>query len=494
MLRLVVVGVVISGSVLAADKPQKRAADTKSLEVKPPGRFIALKGSRVHSSHAARNRAGRCAQIAGEVSPGMAAYMERVCAATKSGDLLLLEMNTFGGRIDSAVAIRDALLSLRERGVVTVTYINRRAISAGALIAYSTDIIAVSSGSTMGAATPVSVGQDGQMQPVAEKVVSYMRSEMRSTAEARGRNGDIAEAMVDKDRDVPGLSEKGKLLTLNGKQLLNWGIASFEVSSVSQLMGELGYGEKGRSYDLQQTPQVGPKMSRVGYLAAAFLASHDRWNDCVDGWRVQWWVVFLLALGGICLGVFFFGHLITNLAGVEDLLLFILGLVLVGVEVVAPGHIVFGVAGVVCIVASLALGLINFDHLPVAIHWEIGNVSGALARVMQSILATAVISYLAIRYLPNSRWGRRLVLSTAIEGGALDQVSSEQIELVGCTGVTATELRPAGKVEVSGKRYDAVSELDYITAGKAVRVVGQRGFSLVVRPEENNSGTPGKSS
>lgn len=110
-------------------------------------------------------------------------------------------------------------------------WVNPRAISAGALISFACDVIAVAPGATLGAATPVQLGEGGEMKAVAEKVVSYMRKEMRATAEAKGRRGDIAEAMVDADAEVPGLDEQGKLLTLDGAQALAWGVAEVQAGS-----------------------------------------------------------------------------------------------------------------------------------------------------------------------------------------------------------------------------------------------------------------------
>ncbi len=143
--------------------------------------------------------------ISGTIDLGLSPFLERVVAAQGEGDLLVLDISTLGGRIDAALAIRDALLRARAR---TVCWVNPRAISAGALISLACDVIAVAPGATLGAATPVQIGEGGEMKPVAEKVVSYMRKEMRATAEAKGRRGDIAEAMVDADVEVPGLDEK----------------------------------------------------------------------------------------------------------------------------------------------------------------------------------------------------------------------------------------------------------------------------------------------
>jgi len=146
--------------------------------------------------------------IEGVIDLGLAPFAERILdeAAARDATAVILEIDTFGGRVDAAVLIRDALLRSK---VKTVAFINKRAISAGALISLAAENIVMAEGGTIGAATPVQIGLPGApAQPVEEKTVSYMRKEFRATAEARKRPPLLAEAMVDADVEVPGLIEK----------------------------------------------------------------------------------------------------------------------------------------------------------------------------------------------------------------------------------------------------------------------------------------------
>ena len=168
------------------------------------------------------------APIEGVIDLGIAPFVQRVIneATGKGADAVILEINTFGGRVDGAVIIRDALLTAR---VKTVAFVNRRAISAGALITLAAETIAMSDGATIGAAAPVQIGQPGgPAQPVEEKTLSYVRKEFRATAESRKRPPLIAEAMVDADVAIPDIIEKGKLLTLTTEERLNmrWPISA----------------------------------------------------------------------------------------------------------------------------------------------------------------------------------------------------------------------------------------------------------------------------
>src|SRR5690606_5575918 len=146
------------------------------------------------------------AEIDGEIDLGMAPYVSRVVsdANEENADAIVFKINTFGGRVDAATQIKDAILS---SDILTIAFINNRAISAGALIALSCTKIAMVPGSSIGAATVVD--QTGQKQ--SEKYQSYMRSEMRSTAERNGRRTDIAQGMVDERIVVEGLDDSTTL-------------------------------------------------------------------------------------------------------------------------------------------------------------------------------------------------------------------------------------------------------------------------------------------
>lgn len=158
--------------------------------------------------------------IEGVIDLGLAPFVVRVLEdATQAGAaVVILDIDTFEGRLDAAVQIRDALLNAK---VPTVAFVNKRAISAGALIGRSAQTLVMSTGSTIGAAAPVQAGLPGSATaPTQEKTVSYVRKEFRATAEARKRPPLLAEATVDADVEVPGINLKGKLLTLTTDEAL----------------------------------------------------------------------------------------------------------------------------------------------------------------------------------------------------------------------------------------------------------------------------------
>ncbi|WP_437708289.1 NfeD family protein [Sorangium sp. So ce448] len=417
--------------------------------------------------------------ISGTIDLGLSPFLERIVAAQGEGDLLVLDISTLGGRIDAALAIRDALLRARVR---TVCWVNPRAISAGALISLACDVIAVAPGATLGAATPVQIGEGGEMKPVAEKVVSYMRKEMRATAEAKGRRGDIAEAMVDADVEVPGLDEKGKLLTLDGAQALAWGVAEVQAGSEADLFGALGRPQPAEI--LRPRPSFAEELARflsdptlsgvlmtlgmLGILLELYAPGHG----------------VPLAVGLSCLALFFFGHHVVKLAGWEELALFAVGAILIAVEILVPGHIVPGVAGAAFVASALLLSLLDLERVPVDVAWHAGWLPRALASVCGSLAATAALAVGAARVAPRTRFGRRLVLDAAIRGvavGGPPEGSAAPASLVDRLGTAATDLRPSGKVALDGRRLEALSELGYVEAGARVRVIRAEGGRVVVR-------------
>ena len=415
--------------------------------------------------------------IGGTIDQGLAPYVKRCLetASQRGAKAVILNVDTFGGRVDAAVIIRDAVLAAP---IPVIAYVNRRAISAGALISYAADFIAFAPGSSMGAATPVQI-QGGQMEEVGEKVVSYMRSEMRATAEANGRNGDVAEAMVDRSITIEGVSEHNKLLTVTTDQALKFDIANAQVDSLDALLIQLG---------LSKATRVEPQVTWAEKLAR-FLT-----DPVVSGMLMSIGMLGLLiefytpgfgfagALGLLCLLLFFSGHLIVDLAGWEEVILFVVGLVLLGVEIfVIPGFGVVGALGIAAIVGSLVLALLG---MPVSTAWELGAVGGALGKVMLSMAGTVVAALILARYIPKSRVGRSLVLQTTLGSAhAIAEApppTSGFSGYVGRTGIAVTDLRLSGKASLGDELLDVVSQHEYLDKGTPIRVVEVEGARIVV--------------
>lgn len=411
------------------------------------------------------------AQVDGTIDLGLAPYIERVLreAQASQATAVVLQINTFGGRVDAAVQIRDALI---KSPVNSIAFIDSRAISAGALISLATNAIVMTPGATIGAATPVQ-SSGTETQPVSEKTVSYVRKEFGATAEARDRDPLVAQAMVDADVEIPGLIEKGKLLTLTTKEALQIGLADAQASTLTQALDELGI----RNARIVQTstnwaeevvrflthPVVSSLLVTVAMLGIIIEIR-------TPGFGVAG------ALGIAALGLFMWGHWLVNLAGWEELLLAAAGILLLLVEAfVIPG---FGIAGILGILAFLAAIMLS----TVGEGASFNALIDAATRLGISLVIAILASLLLLRFLPRTRFGRHLVLQTGLEAGS--GFTSEPLrehELVGLTGTATTTLRPAGIADIQGQRIDVVSDGEYIEAGSTIRVDHVDGNRVVVR-------------
>ena len=289
------------------------------------------------------------APIEGVIDLGLAPFVQRVLdEATLAGAAaVILEVNTFGGRVDAAVLIRDALLNSKLR---TVAFVNKRAISAGALISLAAAHLVMAEGGTIGAATPVQMGQPGAApQPAAEKTVSYMRKEFRATAESRKRPPLLAEAMVDADVEIPGVIEKGKLLTLTTEEAMKYKLADFRADTMESALEQLGLGG---AEIRRASPNWAEELVRfVTHPVLSSLLITIGTLGIVVGLRTGDFGM-AGALGIASLALFFWGQGLVQLAGWEERLLVAGGAALLAVEIfMIPG---FGVAGVLGIADSTA--------------------------------------------------------------------------------------------------------------------------------------------
>jgi len=299
---------------------------------------------------------------------------------------------------------------------------------------------------------------------------------MRATAEANGRRGDIAEAMVDNEVFIKGIVDAGKLLTLDTDQALKLGMADGKAANLDEVMamltlenpeiekGEVNWGEEIARWLTE--PTISGLLLSVGMLGL-MVAFYTR---TVGAFTV---------VGFVSLAMFFGGHAVVHLVGWEEALLFIAGVVLVVVEIFfVPGLGVPGVLGLVFVIAALVLALIG---IPLDVSFETGVLADAMTRVLLSLLGAFVLAVVVMRLFSRTAMGQALVLQDA-ETGFLSAPSAS--DLVGQTGEALTDLRPAGKIIIEGVRYEATSERAFVARGTKVRVIGKEGPELVVRPVE----------
>jgi membrane-bound serine protease (ClpP class) len=182
------------------------------------------------------------------------------------------------------------------------------------------------------------------------------------------------------------------------------------------------------------------------------------------------------ALGILSISLFFWGHWLVQLAGLEELLLVGAGLLLLTLEVfVIPGFGITGILGIASLLAGLSLSVVGGGA-----SWEF--ILGAVGQVIFSLLLAVIGSLLLFRFLPHLPWGRRLILETGLDAGAgLDAAPEQDRQWLGKLGTVISPLRPAGIAEIGGERIDVVSDGEFIEQGEQVAINRVDGNRMVVR-------------
>lgn len=424
-----------------------------------------------------QKRVVHVASIEGIIDLGLAPFVQRVLDEATAGGAVavVLEINTFGGRVDAAVQIRDALLSAK---LPTVAYVNRRAISAGALISLAAQHLVMAPGATIGAATPVQVGQPGDgAQPVSEKTVSYVRKEFRATAESRKRPPLIAEAMVDPDVAIRGVIEKGKLLTLTTDEALKHKVAEFRADNVNAALEHLGIMDA-------ELRRVSPNWAEnvVRFLThpilSSLLVTIGMLGIIIELRTPGFGVAGAVGVGS--LAAFFWGHWLVQLAGWGELLLALGGIALLLVEFfVIPGFGVAGILGIVALLAALVMSVVGTGATSECFMFAAG-------RIFFAMLVALLASVLMLRYMRRTPFGRWLILDTGLGAGQkYGSAPESDLRWLGKRGRTTSPLRPAGIADIQGTRVDVVSEGEAIEPGTLIEVTRVDGNRIVVRKITN---------
>ena len=407
-----------------------------------------------------------------EISPGAARKVSKAMEEARSAhvDLVLIHMNTYGGLLDAADSIRTLLLN---SPIPVYVFIDNNAASAGALISIACNKIYMRQGASIGAATVVT--QNAEALP--DKYQSYMRSMMRSTAEARGRDPRIAEAMVDARIAVPGVNDSGKVLTLTATEAMKHGYCDGLAENEQEVLKQAGYSDY-----------------KIIHYEASWLDSFIGWlmHPAVSG------VLILLMLGGlyyelqhpgiglpliIALGaaVLYFAPLyLEGLAQNWEILVALAGLILIALEIfVVPGFGITGISGGILLLFGLMTSLLRNDGL------DYSGVSTyafaeSLAVVLTGMAGALALFLFASKVFSESPVFKKMVLATEMNSSA-GYSAAIDLPAVGTRGFTATLLRPSGKVKIGEHVYTASSESGFIEANVEIEVIAVSGGNLVVR-------------
>ncbi|MAL64568.1 MAG: peptidase [Candidatus Marinimicrobia bacterium] len=420
--------------------------------------------------------------IEGVIDLGLPPYIKRVIKEAEASKInaIVFEINTFGGRVDAATQIKDAILSSE---VQTIAFINRRAISAGALISLSCEKIFMTGGGLIGAATAVDMsGKKGS-----EKVISFMREEMASTAEQRGRNKDIARGMVDEElsfthlflnqdsilvNDIEGRKE-GKLISLTTDQALKYQIADGVAEDINFVLDSLGYKsvqivEKSENWSedivrFLTNPVVASLLTTFGFLGILFELQSP-------GWGIPGFV------GLTCLILSLSASYIAQLATMSDLLFVFAGIGMVLVEIlVIPGFGIIGIGGFGLMIYGLYLLLL--PDIPVGDEIVGQAMDGFFIGLVGSIVGLIFLARLMIK----TKFWKQLTSPEVQKkiNGFSNSFGWESFK--GKDGIADTDLHPSGWVRVENERVFVVSQGDFIRKGAKINVLSVDGNRIVVR-------------
>ena len=385
-------------------------------------------------------------------------------------DIIIIEMDTYGGAVNDADDIRTRILDYKKPIYV---WINKDAASAGALISIACDSIYMSSGASIGAATVVT--GDGEQAP--DKYQSYMRSIMRSTAEAKGRDPKIAEGMVDEDLQVDSVSQEGKVITFSTSEAIKYGFCDAELNSVEEILKRQNINE----YEISNF-----QLSSSENIISLFL------NPFVSG------ILLLLIFGGLyfelqtpgvgfpiiasitALLLYLIPYYLNGVAENWEIVLLFLGIILIAVEVfVIPGFGVFGILGLFTSIGSLILIMLNNDLFDFTFVVSGDIVSASLA-VLSSIFLLGILILFGGIKLTDTDAFKKIALEET-QDSKLGYVSNKYSdEYIGKKGKAFTVLRPSGKVIIDEKLCDATSYDGFIEKNSKIKVVGNEGSTLKV--------------
>lgn len=403
-------------------------------------------------------------------------------------DYIIIRMNTYGGAVDAADSIRTRILNC---DIPVMVFIDNNAASAGALIAIAADSIYMRQGANIGAATVVD--QTGKVVP--DKYQSYMRATMRSTAEAHGKkkkvvNGDttyvwhrdprIAEAMVDPRTYIKEINDTGKVLTMTMEEAIKYGYCEGHAESIKEALELAGIKDYTiKSYQVTTLDKV------MGFLTNPFfqgvlimlIVAGIYFELQTPG------IGFPLAAAFIAALLYFAPLYLEGLAANWEIILFIIGLILIAVEIFAlPGFGVAGILGIAFIVVGLAMALIDNNPLKPFGRESLIDAANAFLLVIISITISALASiYISSRIFASKRLRWSLAAEQSSNEGYVGVDAKELKSLTGKHGKSLTVLRPSGTVEVDGEMYDACSIDGFIDQNTNVLVVRSEAGQIYVR-------------
>lgn len=394
----------------------------------------------------------------GEVNDAMVSYLERELEnAENNNQLVIIDIDTWGGLLDSADKITNILLNTP---VETTAYVSGKAISAGVILTISCDNVAMASSAYIGAAEPVVPSANEEQK---RKVLSAWKGMLSTAAIENSRPEDIILSMADPDITIDGYSKEGELLTLSSQQALDLGVSDALCNNLSEVID---------SFKLGQTYETAPHT--LSDKVASLLTSSTAMSVLFTlGFAFMILEIFTAGFGVagvvsiICFALYFFGGFIAGSAQLWAIGLFVLGVVALLIEMFIPGFGIFGITGLIMCLLGLVFSAESIEQFA--------------TRAGLAMLVCAALIPIFIKIFGKIKLFDKIAnneTQSVKEGYVINQASDE---IIGKKAIVVTDLRPIGIIEMDGKRMDAFSGEGFIGKGDDVVITGKKSSSVIVR-------------
>lgn len=404
-----------------------------------------------------------------EINRWYDAYIKKAIkkAADEGASLIILELDTPGGLLSSALSIKNSII---ESDIPVVAYINKNALSAGALISLSCEAIYMSDGSIIGAATPVYMKGD-EIEKAGEKEISAMRAAMRSSAERNKKNVRVAEAMVDetivltKKNDGIDLDDK-TLLTLSAEEALKVNIADGKANSITDIIKLRNLSENSVIKNVEEEKYDYILRFLINPVVLSALISIGIIGVYIELKTPGFGIGGVISI--IAFSIFFFAQIFVGDSGFLAPAIFFLGIVLLAIEIfVIPGFGITGILGIFGIAAGIFMS------------FGINNIAQATLVVFVSLISDIILIIILARFILKSKGFKNKMALETDTAGYHSSVSYD--DLLGLEGITETLFRPSGNIIIDGKKYDAITEGEFINKGAKIKVILVEGNKIVVK-------------
>jgi membrane-bound serine protease (ClpP class) len=414
--------------------------------------------------------------IKSEIDTRTDRYVELALAHAEKtqADIVLIEMNTYGGVLTDAKTIGDRLLAFKKPIWI---FVNPNAATAGALISISCDSIYMSPGASIGAATVV----NAEGEKAIDKYQSYMRAYMRTAATTNHRNPRIAEGMVDESIQIDSVKEEGKIITFSTPEAIKNGYCEGQVTSIDEIL---------KKNKIENAAVEHFELSNADGIIEFFM------NPLISG------ILILVILGGlyfelqapgtvfpaaaatVALLLYLVPYYMNGLAENWEILVFFVGVVLLALEIfVIPGFGVAGIAGITLTVTSLVLMMVNNDVFDFEFV-KAQDIMYATLAAVAGLLGGIILLFVGSAQIANSKAFQRMALTDTQQREKGYTANFNKEPMIGKTGIAFSVLRPSGRVMIDNTIYDAFTKGGYVEKGKSIEVIGEEGSTLRVKAIE----------